>query len=53
MSGAFDIFVDEEKAVEWLKENRNTGVGNTTLWVLISLGVRALNEEAENDRPTV
>ena len=39
------ILVDKEKAVKWIKENRDTNVGDTPLWVLISLGVGALNEE--------
>ena len=49
MSGESEctILVDKEKAVKWIKENRDTNVENTPLWVLISLGVKALNEEKE------
>ena len=39
------ILVDKEKAVKWIKENKDTDVGNTPLWVLIGLGLRALKEE--------
>ena len=38
---------NEEEAIKWLQENRKTDVGDTPLWVLISLGVRALKEGKE------
>ena len=37
------IYVDKEKAVEWLKNNEATNVGDTPLWVIISMGIIALN----------
>ena len=41
------VRVDEDGAVEWLKNNRSTDVGDTPLWVLISLGMIALKEDKD------
>ena len=34
---------------EWIKNHRGVKVADTPLWVLISLGILALEEENEHD----
>lgn len=41
------IYTDTDKAVDWIRNNKNTDVGDTPLWVLIGLGLKALREVEE------
>lgn len=51
-AGSAAIEVDTKKAKQYIKDNKETPIGDVPLWVLISLGIAYLNKAQEEEGGT-